>query len=344
MLLEMNQVRVEVQGFGGSKILLNLSNLTVASGESVGVVGETGSGKTMTSLAITRLFPSSAISLVEGDITFDGRQLSRLPMKDIERLRGREIGMIFQDPSTSLNPVFRVGRILTDLVRQHHKVGKREARRRAIELLKRVELPHPEEMAERYPFELSGGQRQRVLIAMSLVGRPKLLIADEPTTALDVTVQAGILKLLRRLQQEEGLSMLVITHNIGLVAHMTERIYVMYQGKVVETGLTIDVLTHPRHPYTQMLLQSIPRWETRRQRLMTVPVKAHAHSSETGTIEEQPPAMNRSLAHGCAFAPRCPMVMDSCWNRVPVLNSIPDGKTHVACLRMEAQTHADADS
>lgn len=263
MMLEMQDVHVTVHTKFGQRTLLNLSELSVASGEAVGVVGETGSGKTMASLAVTRLFPSPAIRVASGSIRFQGNDITRLPPGDLARLRGRKIGMIFQDPSTSLNPVFSVGRVLTDLIRTHHKVGTAEARIRGMELLQRVELPSPNELFYRYPFQLSGGQRQRVMIAMSLAGKPELLIADEPTTALDVTVQAGVLALLRRLQQEENLSMLVITHNMGLVAHMTNRVYVMYRGEVVESGLTKEVLLHPQHPYTQMLLRAVPRWQTR---------------------------------------------------------------------------------
>jgi peptide/nickel transport system ATP-binding protein len=212
-----------------------------------------------------------------------------------------------------------VGRVMTDLVRKHHKVGTKEARRRVVELLQRVELPNPKEMADRYSFELSGGQRQRVMIAMALIGRPKLLIADEPTTALDVTVQAGILSLLRRLQQEDALSMLIITHNLGLVAHMTHRIYVMYEGNVVETGDTKSILTRPTHPYTQMLLQSVPRFETRKTRLMTVPA-VHA--------EDRP-------VQGCRFAPRCPIATTECWETVPELRPVRDGTQRAACFRLE---------
>ncbi|WP_051662879.1 ABC transporter ATP-binding protein [Alicyclobacillus macrosporangiidus] len=330
MLLDMNDIRIDVKTLGGWRNLVDVAHLHVEEGESVGVVGETGSGKTLTSLAVTRLFPSPAIRLNTGSVRFRGVELSKLSAPELERLRGREIGMVFQDPSTSLNPVFRIGKVLTDLVRTHHKVGKREAVQRSLELLQRVELPDPERLFYRYPFELSGGQRQRVLIAMALAGRPRLLIADEPTTALDVTVQAGILLLLKRLQQEEGLAMLLITHNMGLVAHMTQRVYVMYRGRVVESGRTSDVLVNPRHPYTRMLIQSIPRWSNRGQALATWGHGASAASAAS------PPAGSHSDAERCAFAGRCPVAGDECWLRQPALTAVPGVEEHqVACFRWE---------
>lgn len=331
MLLQMKDVKITVQSSSGARDLLNLSELSVAEGEAVGVVGETGSGKTMTSLAITRLFPTPAIRLTGGSISFAGQELSGLPAKDVERLRGKQIGMIFQDPSTSLNPVFRIGRTLSDLIREHHKVGRRTARERAVELLRRVELPQPEEMLERYPFELSGGQRQRVMIAMALVGKPKLLIADEPTTALDVTIQAGVLSLLKRLQREEAMSMMMITHNMGLVAHTTDRLYVMYDGEVVETGETKRVLTSPGHPYTRMLLRSIPSWEKRGTKLSALPV-ADGREAEPGG---EPVPASDGRPNGCVFAGRCPYAEAVCRKVKPELRPMPDGSHLAGCHRLE---------
>jgi len=300
----------------------NLS-FSIAAGEVLGLVGESGSGKSVTSLAIMGLLPPSAI--VTGEIAFqDGTgvasHLTRLPSDQLRQLRGSRMAMIFQEPMTALNPVMRVGEQIAEAVLAHHRVSKAEAWRQAVEGMREVAIPEPEQRARSYPHQLSGGMRQRVMIAMAIVNRPQLLIADEPTTALDVTIQQQILDLLNDLRRKFGLAMLFISHDLAVVSHVADRVAVMYAGNLVEFGAKDDIFRAPAHPYTQGLLRAIPTLATDRG----VPL---------ATIEGTVPSMAH-LPPGCPFEPRCPHRVAACavglpplvevgaghWARCPVVN------------------------
>lgn len=298
-------------------------SFSIAPGEVLGLVGESGSGKSVTSLAILGLLPPAA--LVTGEITFqngDGlpEKLTSLRPDQLRQLRGARIAMIFQEPMTALNPVMRVGEQIAEAVRAHRRVAKAEARRLAVEGLREVAIPDPEERARSYPHQLSGGMRQRVMIAMAIVNRPQLLIADEPTTALDVTIQQQILDLLNDLRRKFGLAMLFISHDLAVVSHVADRVAVMYAGNLVEVGAKADIFQAPAHPYTQGLLRAIPTLATDR----AVPLS---------TIEGSVPTVVQ-LPAGCPFEPRCPKRVAACavglpplvevrtghWARCPVVN------------------------
>jgi ABC-type microcin C transport system duplicated ATPase subunit YejF len=252
------------------KVLVDIDELFIQKGETLALVGETGSGKTLTALSILRLYPSRTIRAVQGSIDFLGINLLDCDKKKINAMRGKEIAMIFQDPMGSLNPVYKVGTIITEIIRTHSAVSKTEARERALAAFEYSGLSPAGELLERYPHQLSGGQRQRVCIAMAISGEPKLLIADEPTTSLDVTIQAQILRLVDRLKKEKGLSILFITHNLGIVSQIADRLAVMRNGKVVEIGAADAVLREPQHPYTRMLLDAIPGFNEQRDRLPVI--------------------------------------------------------------------------
>ena len=293
----------------------------------LGIVGESGCGKSVTSLSIMRLVPSPPGTIDAGQVLFDGKDLLQLREREMRKLRGNQISMIFQEPMTSLNPVYTVGAQIMEAVRLHQKRSKTQARDRAIEMLQLVGIPSPERRVDSYPHELSGGMRQRVMIAMALACQPRLLIADEPTTALDVTIQAQVLDLLRKLQQLLGMSVVLITHDLGVVAEFTERVVVMYAGRVVEQGPVQEVFRHPRHPYTQGLLKSLPPFGTSAD-LSTRPRRLP-------TIEGVVPDM-RHLPVGCRFQDRCPYVIDLCREKEPDLLPIvgsPDRRSR--CHRAE---------
>ena len=286
----------------------------VCEGEVLGVVGESGSGKSVTSLAIMRLLPPQAS--VSGEILFDGRDLLRLDDSAMRAVRGMGIAMIFQEPMTSLNPVMRVGDQVAEAVLAHSRNGrgsglKQQAWARAIEALRDVQIPDAERRARDYPHQLSGGQRQRVMIAMAMVNHPKLLIADEPTTALDVTVQAQILDLLAQLRQKHGLAMLLISHDLAVVSHVAARVAVMYAGSLVETGAATQVFSRPMHPYTQGLLAAVPTLTTDR-------------SAPLRTIDGTVPAIS-ALPPGCAFEPRCDWRIPACAESAPPLEEVEPG-------------------
>jgi peptide/nickel transport system ATP-binding protein len=291
----------------------NLS-FSIAPGEVLGLVGESGSGKSITSLAIMGLLPPAAV--VSGEITFqngDGAasRLTELSSEQLRQLRGSRIAMIFQEPMTALNPVMRVGEQIAEAVRAHHRVSKEEAWRRAVEGLRDVAIAEPEQRARSYPHQLSGGMRQRVMIAMAIVNRPQLLIADEPTTALDVTIQQQILDLLNELRQKFGLAMLFISHDLAVVSHVADRVAVMYAGNLVELGAKADIFRAPAHPYTQGLLRAIPTLATDR----AVPL-----ASIEGTV---PPIAQ--LPAGCPFEPRCPHRIPACAAALPPLVEVSSG-------------------
>jgi peptide/nickel transport system ATP-binding protein len=283
----------------------------------LGVVGESGCGKSVMSLSLMRLLPETGV-IERGKILFEKKDLAKLPDRDMRSLRGNRMSMIFQEPMTSLNPVHRVGQQIGEAVRLHRKASRKEARERAIEMLELVGIPAPKERVDAYPHELSGGMRQRVMIAMALACEPRVLIADEPTTALDVTIQAQILELLGKLQDEMGMSILFITHDLGVVAELTDRVIVMYAGKIVEKAPTRDLFAEPLHPYTRGLLASIPAHDAK-----------HIGRKRLPTIAGMVPDLRR-LPRGCRFQDRCPLVMPKCREAEPPLVTI-DGR-EVACF------------
>jgi oligopeptide/dipeptide ABC transporter ATP-binding protein len=288
-------------------------------GEMVGLVGESGCGKSVTSLSMMRLIPSPPGKIEGGAILFKGKNLLDLSESEMRKVRGNEIAMIFQEPMTSLNPVFTIGFQIMEAIQLHQGVGRKEARNRTVEILKRVGIPDPDQRVDEYPHQLSGGMRQRAMIAMALSCNPALLIADEPTTALDVTIQAQIMELLANLKEELGMAILLITHNLGVVAESTNRIDVMYAGRIVEEGSTNDVFQKPAHPYTKELIESVPRLDIVQDRLTVI----------QGTVPD--PA---DLPGGCPFNPRCPLADDHCRAELPELTVIDH--THKArCFKSD---------
>jgi oligopeptide/dipeptide ABC transporter ATP-binding protein len=271
-------------------------------GETLGIVGESGCGKSVHALSVMRLIPTPPGKIVEGEILFEGKNLLKLPDEEMRHIRGNRIAMIFQEPMTSLNPVLTIGEQIAEAVILHQKVDKKAAWERAIEMLERVKIPLARERVKDYPHQFSGGMRQRVMIAMALSCNPSILIADEPTTALDVTIQAQILELVKELQREFNMAVIIITHNLGVVAEMTDNVVVMYAGKPVEHTDVNRIFQDPKHPYTWGLLHSIPKLYERKERLIP--------------IEGQPPSLI-DLPPGCAFAPRCPFAMEICVREDP---------------------------
>ena len=294
---------------------------TLAEGEVLGVVGESGCGKSVHALSIMRLVANPPGRIVAGEILFEGENLLNMDDSEMRHIRGNRIAMVFQEPMTSLNPVLTIGRQLTEPLELHQKMARREARTRAAELLQTVGIPDSESRLSDYPHQFSGGMRQRVMIAMALSCNPRLIIADEPTTALDVTIQAQILELMRDLAVEFGTAMVIITHNLGVVARYAHRVVVMYAGKIVETGTAHDIYRNPRHPYTIALLNSVPRLDaTERVRL--------------DAIEGLPPDLV-DLPQGCSFAPRCKYAYERCTQETPVLLETDTNHTS-ACWRHDA--------
>ena len=289
----------------------------LAEGEVLGIVGESGSGKSVTALSIMGLLPKPPARVTAGSIKFQGEDLLALGEREMQRVRGPGIGMVFQEPMTSLNPVFPIGDQLMETVRVHERVGKGAQRERAIAMLAKVGIAEPERRLRDYPHQLSGGMRQRVMIAMALACSPKLLIADEPTTALDVTIQQQILELLLDLRAELGMAIIIITHNMGVVAEMADRVIVMYAGRIIERAPIAELFERPAHPYTRGLLESIPTLADERDRLLTIP----------GTLPN--PA---ALPPGCRFEPRCQWRIAACSAAVPPLMALR-GDHESACIR-----------
>ncbi|WP_067727142.1 ABC transporter ATP-binding protein [Oceanobacillus damuensis] len=287
-------------------------SIRVHKGEVVGIVGESGCGKSVTSLSIMQLVPSPPGKIVSGEINFKGEDLAPASEKRMKKIRGNEISMIFQEPMTSLNPLFTIGNQMIEALRIHQKVSKKEAREKSIEMLKLVGIPRAESIIDEYPHQLSGGMRQRVMIAMSMSCNPELLIADEPTTALDVTIQAQILELMRKLNKEKDTAILLITHDLGVVADICDRVIVMYSGQVVEEGTKREVLKDPKHPYSKGLIRSIPKLHGREEKLYSIP----------GTVPK--PKMDRI---GCRFAPRCEFAFERCFKENPGLYPTGDGRS-----------------
>jgi oligopeptide transport system ATP-binding protein len=310
-LLEIRDLRVEFATHGGVVQAVRGVSLDVEAGRTLAVVGESGCGKSVTVQAAMGLIPMPPGRIGGGSVRFDGRELVGMGPELASRIRGREIGMIFQDPMSSLNPTMKIGRQLTETLRYHQGISAAAARARAVELLGQVQIPEPSALVDRYPFEFSGGMRQRVMIAMAIACSPRILVADEPTTALDVTVQAQILDLLRELQRRNGMGIVLITHDLGVVARMADVVAVMYAGQIVEQGSVDDVFYRPAHPYTLGLQQSMPR-------------RGEAGRARLEPIEGSPPDLFSPPA-GCGYADRCPFAMRACAPRGPALLEVAPG-------------------
>jgi len=318
-LLQIDDLRVEFHTDAGNVRAVDGLSLSIDAGETLGIVGESGSGKSVTSLAIMGLIPQPPGKIASGRILYRGEDLLKYSPAQIRQVRGRKIAMIFQDPMTALNPFLTVGEQLTEITRLHLGHSAAEARKHAIEMLAYVGIPAAERRIDDYPHQFSGGMRQRVMIAMALACRPDVLIADEPTTALDVTIQAQILELLKRLQQQHGMTILLITHDLGVVANMCRRVIVMYGGRIVEEAQADSLFAHPAHPYTRGLLKSVPRWDGESTQVLRA-------------IEGQPPNM-ADPPSGCAFHPRCPFRLPRCVESAPKLEPRKaDRGGQVACF------------
>jgi peptide/nickel transport system ATP-binding protein len=311
-LLEIKNLQTHFTSDRGVVKAVDGVTIRVNKGETVGVVGESGCGKSVTALSVMRLLKDTPGKIVGGTIEFEGKNLEVISEKEMRRIRGNEIAMIFQEPMTSLNPVYTVGRQIEEAARIHLKYDKKQAREHAIKMLKLVGIPRAEEIVDEYPYQLSGGMRQRVMIAMAMSCKPKLLIADEPTTALDVTIQAQILDLMRKLSEESDTAILLITHDLGVVAEMCDRVVVMYAGKVVEEADIFTIFENPKHPYTKGLLYSVPKLGQKVDRLDSIP----GNVPTPGNMPE-----------GCKFAPRCTKVMDICRLEDPELLEIDKDHT-----------------
>ena len=314
VLLDVRDLRTYFHVMDGVVKAVDGVSFSVKRGQTLGVVGESGCGKSVTAMTIMRLLDVPPAEIASGEVIFGGRDILHIPEEEMRQLRGNDIAMIFQEPMSSLNPVFTLGDQISEAVIQHLKVSKKEATERAIEALRTVGIAYPERRIKQYPHELSGGPRQRVIIAMALSCEPKLLIADEPTTALDVTIQAQILELISAIQEETGTAVMLITHDLGVVAETANDIVVMYAGRVVEHGPAAQVLLQPKHPYTEGLLASIPSKGMRGQRLNVI----------KGTV---PNPFN--MPAGCNFAPRCPYVFEPCQTLDPRVDDT--GGPPVAC-------------
>ncbi|MBB6671994.1 ABC transporter ATP-binding protein [Cohnella nanjingensis] len=303
-LLEVEGLKTEFKRGDGSITAVAGVSFHIEKGEVLGLVGESGCGKSVTSLSIMRLLKDTPGKITGGAVRFEGTDLTKLSERDMRRTRGNDLAMIFQEPMTSLNPVLRIGLQLMEPIRLHLGYDRKQARAHAVHMLKLVGIPRAEEVVDDYPHQLSGGMRQRVMIAMAMSCHPKLLIADEPTTALDVTIQAQILDLMKRLKEEQDMGMLLITHDLGVVAELCDRVVVMYAGRVVEEASVRELFANPQHPYTKGLIQSVPKLRQKVRRL--------------DSIKGNVPDLSQ-MPSGCKFAPRCQFVMDKCLAREPDL-------------------------
>ncbi len=312
-LLQVRSLRVEFPTRRGTLVALDDVTFEIGRGETLGVVGESGAGKSLTGASIIGLLEPPG-RIASGQILFDGKRLDNLPAEQMRRIRGRQIAAIFQDPLTSLNPLFTVGRQLIDTICTHLELSETQARQRAIELLAETGIPAPETRVDHYPHQFSGGMRQRVVIALALAAQPRLIVADEPTTALDVSIQAQIIALLKRLAREHSTSVMLITHDMGVIAETADRVAVMYAGRIAEIGPVDEVIHRPRHPYTQGLMASIPSVHENRERL--------------AQIDGAMPRLN-AIPTGCAFNPRCPRVQARCREQRPELREY--GASQAAC-------------
>jgi len=312
-LLEVRHLRVEFPTRRGTLLALDDISFDIAPGEVLGVVGESGAGKSLTGAAIIGLLEPPG-RIAGGEILLEGQRIDNLPYEQMRAIRGRKIGAIFQDPLTSLNPLYTIGRQLTETIQTHLSVSAEEARQRAVRLLQDTGIPAAEQRIDQYPHQFSGGMRQRVVIALALAAQPKLIVADEPTTALDVSIQAQIIALLKRLCKEQGAAVMLVTHDMGVIAETCDRVAVMYAGRIAEIGPVHDVIHAPAHPYTAGLMGSIPAMDEDRERLLQ--------------IDGAMPRLN-AIPRGCAFNPRCPKATDRCRQERPELQTA--GATRAAC-------------
>lgn len=307
-LLHIENLKTVISSKDGKLVPVDGVDITIPKGKTVGIVGESGCGKSMTAMSVMGLLPNTT-HIEEGKILFQDMDLTKLNPKELRKITGDKISIIFQEPMTSLNPVIQVGKQVREAILLHEKVSKEEAKQRVIEIFRQVGIPEPERRYNAYPHQLSGGLRQRVMIGMAMVCNPDLLIADEPTTALDVTIEAQILHLMRQLQKDKGTSIMMITHNLGVVAEICNQVYVMYAGKVVETAEVHELFQNPKHPYTQGLLGALPKMDSR-QRLNSI-------DGMVPTLKDMPT--------GCRFAPRCPMATQKCREEQPALVDVTAG-------------------
>ena len=317
-LLEVKHLRVEFPTRRGTLLALDDISFDIAKGEVLGVVGESGAGKSLTGAAIFGLLEPPG-RIAGGEIRLAGQRIDNLPYEQMRRIRGKRIGAIFQDPLTSLNPLYTIGRQLVETIVTHLPLSAEQARQRAIQLLQKTGIPAPEARMEQYPHQFSGGMRQRVVIALALAAEPELIVADEPTTALDVSIQAQIIALLKSLCKEQGAAVMLVTHDMGVIAETCDRVAVLYAGRVAEIGPVGDVIHRPRHPYTQGLMGSIPAMDHDRERLLQ--------------IDGAMPRLN-AIPSGCAFNPRCPQAFDRCRSERP--NLMDRGATQAACWLSQA--------
>lgn len=325
-LLELRNLCTDFDTDEGRVRAVDDISFAVKPGETLGIVGESGCGKSVTALSIMRLLPQPMGQISNGQIIFEGRDLVEIPLSEMEKIRGNRISMVFQEPMTALNPVHTIGKQLAEVLLLHKDISKADALRRSVAILHQVGIPSPEIRMGEYPHQLSGGMRQRVVIAIALACKPSLLIADEPTTALDVTIQAQILELIKELQAEMAMSVILITHDLGVIAETCDSVVVMYAGKVVERGTVFDIFDHPTHPYTRGLLASIPRLD-------------HERKVKLNTIDGMVPGL-QDLADGCRFENRCPYKRDLCDTATPPAE-IVSGEHQVSCYRWrELQNHA----
>lgn len=318
-VLEVNQLRTSF--FTDDGIIPAVDNVSfhIDQGEILGVVGESGCGKSVTSLSIMGLIPNPPGKIVSGEILLNGTDLTKLSEKRMRQIRGNEVAMIFQEPMTSLNPLYTIGNQLIEAIRLHKKMDKKQSKQRAIEIMKLVGLPRAEELINEYPHQLSGGMRQRVMIAMAMVCEPNLLIADEPTTALDVTIQAQILRLMKQLNENYQTAIMLITHDLGIVAQVCKRVIVMYGGKIVEEGDVLSIYENPKHPYTIGLIKSVPDVKNKVEKLYSIP----GNVPKPGSIQQ-----------GCVFAARCEFAMERCFSETPSLLNVGQGQS-VRCFLHE---------
>jgi dipeptide transport system ATP-binding protein len=323
-VVAVKDLHVSFTTYGGEVKAVRGVNFHLNKGETLAIVGESGCGKSVTSQSIMRLIPDPPGRITDGSIVFNGQDLLHLSEKEMRNVRGKDISMIFQDPMTALNPTLTIGEQIMEGIMQHESISKRRASEKAIEMLNLVGIPHPEERLKQYPHQFSGGMRQRIVIAMALVCQPDVLIADEPTTALDVTIQAQILELFKEVQRKTGVSIILITHDLGVVAQVADRIAVMYAGKIVEEGTRREIFYHPQHPYTKGLLKSVPRLDL--------------DGAELIPIAGSPPDLFSPPA-GCPFAARCDYAMEVCDRVYPTKTEL-SGDHHVDCWLQDPRAKA----
>lgn len=329
VILDVKELETTFFSDDGKVAAVDHISFSIHEGEILAIVGESGCGKSVTSLSIMGLVPNPPGKITNGEILLNGKDLTRLTDKEMRAVRGNDIAMIFQEPMTSLNPLFTIGNQLVEAILIHNKSwSKKQAKARAVEIMQLVGLPRAEELINEYPHQLSGGMRQRVMIAMALLCDPKVLIADEPTTALDVTIQAQILKLMRDLNERLNTAVLMITHDLGVVAETCERVIVMYAGQIVEQAPVVEIFNNPQHPYTKGLIQSVPDMRYKKDSLYSIP----GNVPKPGSIKK-----------GCRFAPRCEFAHERCTQENPPLYET--GATHVArCFLLEKEVHAHGES